>query len=492
MRIVLLNPPVPAGKFTNRDLMGGMGIDDGFGEGLGPRFVALLKNEGTRMPVISLAYAAAILADHEVTVLDLVKLDPADPAALDAVAGARPDWVVAATSFAFLGAELRFLERVRDRTGARRMLLGYAATHFAHEILARDLAEVVTRGDPEVAVGHLARGTLAPGLDGVIQRADDGRVAPSMNGAITALDTLDFPRWDGFPMGEYQYFPLLKKRPFITLLSSRGCPYGCHFCPYPIAQGAPFRPRSAENIVAEMEMLVARHGVRSILFRDPTFTMDMERARAICRLLIERGLGVEWGIETRLDRMDDPMIELLARAGCRSAEFGVDPIEEHTRLASRRKGFAPERAAARIAAMEEHGIATAGLFVIGLPEQDEAEMIRTMDWIDTLRISYVNYEVATPFPGTPLYAQAVAKGWTAPLRFEDLLAGDPKLAFNGAIDLARMKSLQDRALARFYIRPGKVAREVLNADLVTNVRFLATSGWKFVRAAVSGGGGDRP
>ena len=47
MRIVLLNPPVPAGKFTNRDLMGGMGIDDGFGVGLGPRFVSLLKNEGT-------------------------------------------------------------------------------------------------------------------------------------------------------------------------------------------------------------------------------------------------------------------------------------------------------------------------------------------------------------------------------------------------------------------------------------------------------------
>ena len=86
MRIVLLNPPVPAGKFTNRDLMGGMGIDDGFGVGLGPRFVSLLKNEGTRLPVISLAFAAALLTDHDVTVLDQSRLDPRAPAALAAVA----------------------------------------------------------------------------------------------------------------------------------------------------------------------------------------------------------------------------------------------------------------------------------------------------------------------------------------------------------------------------------------------------------------------
>ena len=36
MRIALVNPPVPAGRFTNHDLMGGMGIDDDFGVVLGP------------------------------------------------------------------------------------------------------------------------------------------------------------------------------------------------------------------------------------------------------------------------------------------------------------------------------------------------------------------------------------------------------------------------------------------------------------------------
>ena len=481
MRVVLLNPPVPRGKFTNRDLMGGMGIDDGFGVGLGPRFVSMLKNEGTRLPVIHLGYAAAMLRAHEVTVLDQSRLDPDDPAALEAIVAARPDWVVAASSFAFLGAELRFLARVRAETGARRMLIQQSATFFADEILARSMAEVIPAGDPEVAIGHLAAGTLAPGLDGVRMCGPDGRPAPAMNGFVPDLDALPDPDWGGFDPEAYGYFPLLKKRPFLTSLSSRGCPYLCNFCPYPIAQGAPFRPRSAARVVDELVNLRARRGVRSVLFRDPTFSFDMARVTAICDGLIAQGAPVEFGIETRLDRMDEAMIERLARAGCRSAEFGVDPIDEHTRHASKRKGIKPERAAALIATMERAGIAAAGLFVIGLPGQSEDEMHRTMDWIDGLEMSYVNYEVATPFPGTALYREAVQKGWSRPITLDDLLEGDPKLSFNGVIDLARMKALQDRALSRFYLRPSKVAREVLNRDLFENVRFMSATGLKFLR-----------
>ena len=482
MRIALVNPPVPAGRFTNRDLMGGMGIDDDFGVGMGPRFVSLLKNEGTRLPVISLAFAAALLDGHEVTVLDQSRLDPHDPRALDAIARARPDWVVAATSFAFLGAELRYLERVRAATGARRMLINQAATFFARDILERSLAEAVTAGDPEVAVQHLARGTLAPGLDGVWMNDEGGRPVPAVNGFVRDLDTLPEPRWDGFPLSDYGYFPLLKKRPFLTMLSSRGCPYQCSFCPYPVAQGAPFRPRSAAKVAAEMEHLVERFGVRSVLFRDPTFSLDMNRVKELCRIVIERKLPLAWGIETRLDRMDEGMIELLGRAGCRSAEFGMDPIDEHTRQASHRKGIKPDRAAELIRVMERNGIATAGLFVVGIPEQSEDEMLRTLDWIETLEVSYMNYEVATPFPGTELYAQAVRSGWTKPIKLDDLLDGDPKLSCNGVIDLERMKALQDRALSRFYLHPRKVVREVLNEDFLENVRFMARSGLKFVRA----------
>src|SRR6185369_1599422 len=158
----------------------------------------------------------------------------------------------------------------------------------------------------------------------------------------------------------------------------------CHFCPYPVAQGTPFRPRSASSVVGEMQMLAERHGVKSILFRDPTFSFDLARVKEICRLLIERRVDVEWGIETRLDRMDLEMIELLGKAGCRSCEFGVDPLDEDTLKANNRRHLGVDRAATLITALEASGVATAGLAVIGVPGQTGDEVERTMEWIETL------------------------------------------------------------------------------------------------------------
>jgi radical SAM superfamily enzyme YgiQ (UPF0313 family) len=447
--------------------MGGMGINDDFGTSVSSRFVAFLKNQGTRMPVMALGYAAALLAPHaDVSVLDLGHLGDGDEA-LALAEATRPDWVVSATSFAWLGAELQFLSKLHARTGARRFLLGQTATHFAAEIRARALAEFIASGDPEVPLQELARG---------VPPSPERRFVPS-------LDALPFPDWSRFPRDDYAYFPLLKKRPFLPVLSSRGCPYGCSFCPYPVAQGAPFRGRSAANVVDELQHLVERWGVRSVLFRDPTFTLDLDRAKDVCREVLTRGLKLDFGIETRLDRMEGDLIELLGRAGCTSVEFGVDPLEQETLLANHRRPLAPRKVHDVVRALEANGMRTVGLAVLGLPEQSLDEMRRTVDWVDALGLSYVNYELATPFPGTELYDEAVRKGWAQPIHFDALLAGDPKLTFNGKVDVAATRALQDEALRRFYVKPTRALREVLDGSLLESARFFAQSGLKFLGRA---------
>ncbi|MFT3713009.1 MAG: radical SAM protein [Archangium sp.] len=465
MRVLVLNPPVPKGSLTNRDLMGGMGINDDFGTSVSSRFVAFLKNQGTRMPVMTLGYAAALLKDHaDVEVLDLGHA-PSDADALARAVVTKPDWVVSATSFAYLGTELEFLRQLHERTGAKRFLIGQTATHYAADITARSLAEFIAAGDPEVAIAALAKGLP---LD-ASQRF------------VASVDALPFPDWSKFPRDAYAYFPLLKKKPFLPILSSRGCPYGCSFCPYPVAQGAPFRGRSAQNVADEVQHLVQRYQVQSVLFRDPTFTLDLDRAKDICRELIARGVKLEFGIETRLDRMESDLIELLGRAGCTSVEFGVDPLEQETLLANHRRPLAPKKVHEVVKALEANGMRTVGLAVLGLPEQSLDEMRRTIDWVDALGLSYVNYELATPFPGTDLYEEAVSKGWARPIRFEELLEGDPKLTFNGKVDVAATRALQDEALRRFYVKPSRVVREVLDGSLLQSARFFAESGLKFLR-----------
>jgi radical SAM superfamily enzyme YgiQ (UPF0313 family) len=441
--------------------------------------LAFAKYQGIHLPVLSLAYAAAVLrrSGHEVSVLDLARVSGDDAAVLERAAALRPDWVVSVTSLAFLGAELDWLGRLRQACGCARLLLGATAGHYAAEILQRGLAEAIAMGDPEVAIGHLAHGTLRPGVAGVAMAGADA-AQPAW---LPDLAALPWPDWSGFDLSAYSYHPLLKRQPLVTMQASRGCPYACDFCPYPVGQGLPFRPRPVADVVAEMAALVQRHGVRSILFRDATFTLDMRRGRALADAIAAAGLGVQWAIETRLDRLDEELLGALAAAGCKTITFGIDPLEPDTCRASHRKAYLPDRAKRLIAEMDRLGIAATGLFVVGLPEQDEDELLRTMAWVEDLPLRYVNYEQATVFPGTPMYERAVSRGWAARATLDEVIAGEPKLVYNGKLSQAQIRALQDRGLRRFYGSPRRVWREFSDREVSANVRFYTRTLWRFAR-----------
>lgn len=485
MRVLLLNPPVPGRGFTNRDLMGGMGIDDDFGTTLPSQYLAFAKYQGIHIPVLALGYAAAILrrAGHSVVVLDQARQDPNEAGVLQAAVDARPDWVIAATSLAYFGAELDYLEQLRAHTGCQRMLVGTTAAHFAAELGERRACEAIALGDPEVAFEHLARGTLKPGVAGAAVRDPHAADAPLVMGQPVFLGDIDkvpMPDWTGFPLDRYRYHPLLRGRGVATMLASRGCPYACNFCPYPVGQGAPFRPRAVAAVVDEMTALVRDHGVRNILFRDPTFTLDMGRAKTLCRAIAAAKLPVQWGIETRLDRLDDELVDLLAAAGCAFVTVGLDPVDPNTRRASHRKGYGEDHAKAMLERLRRRKVASAGLFVVGLPDQTEEELRAGFAWIESTALTYVAYHQATVFPGTALYREALAKGWFAPLTLADLMRGEPKLSFNGRIAAARIRELQDEALRRFYRHPKRALAEVTRGETAQSLAFYGETAARFL------------
>lgn len=483
MRFLLLNPPVPGRALTNRDLMGGMGIDDAFGASLGGRFLAFAKSEGIRLPVLSLGYAAAVLhaAGHEVVHRDLSRQDPGEPGLLDDLVACRPDWVIAATSLAFFRSELQFLTELRAASGCQRLLLGQTAGHFAAEVLRQGLAEAIALGDPEVAVGLIARGESLTGQPGVAAASPGNAPWVGKAAFVPSLDALPWPDWSGLDRSAYSYFPLLRRTPFTTILGSRGCPYACEYCPYPIAQGKPFRPRAVADVVAEIAWRVRQEGVQAILFRDPTFSLDLPRAKAIARGIRDLQLDLQWGIETRLDRLDDELIDLLGASGCRSVTFGLDPLDHDVRSESNRRGYETEVAAARLQRLANHGIATAGLYVIGLPDQSEVQIKHDFEWFSRQALTYVNMEVATVFPGTPMYDKALAKGWIAPLALSDLLHGEPKLRWNGRMPDRELRRIQDEGLRQFYRRPERLWRELAHGEAWVNARFYVRTTARFLR-----------
>jgi radical SAM superfamily enzyme YgiQ (UPF0313 family) len=400
------------------------------------------------------------------------------------VAGFDPGWCFVATSLAVLAREVGFAQRLRELTGANVVLFGAAAEAFAPEILAHGAADAVVAGEVEAVAPALVAGTpLAevPGLwflEGSTPRCT-GRAL------VQDLDRLPFPDWGAVPLARYCYHPLLPRTPFATISSSRGCSFACDYCPYAAVQGTCFRAQSPGRTLDELEQLARVHRVRSVLFRDPNFALDRGRVLALCEGMVRRGLRLDWGCETRLDLLDDELCEALARAGCRNVEVGLDSLSGEAMAAHHRLTRAPAFVRERVRALVKRGVGCTGLFVVGLPGDTEASVRATMDFADTLDLTWINYQTPVPFPGTPLYERSLSQGLLARLTLDQLDGRTPLLAAPH-LPLARLRALQSEGMRRFYLRPRRLLASLWTRDAWASTRFLAGATARFALRRLRG------
>src|SRR5208337_3282219 len=94
---------------------------------------------------------------------------------------------------------------------------------------------------------------------------------------------------------EMKYAPSLLPRnyPFAVTITTRGCPYKCIFCAGRTVSGRKVRFRSAQNVLAEIDILYDR-GIREIIFLDDHFLADRKRAVEIMKGLLDRNYNLTW------------------------------------------------------------------------------------------------------------------------------------------------------------------------------------------------------
>jgi radical SAM superfamily enzyme YgiQ (UPF0313 family) len=230
------------------------------------------------------------------------------------------------------------------------------------------------------------------------------------------LDSIPFPRWDLLPYDRYviPQSSTSGRMRFLPMLSSRGCPFGCSYCPYPIGQGLKWRFRTPKNVVDEMEHLVRTFQVEHILFRDPMFSMQKKRVVAICDEIVRRGLRVTWKCETRMDCLDDETLASMAGAGCVGVNFGVESIDPEVQKGVHRKPILVDEFRAKVALCRKYNISTFAFFVVGLPGDTLTTILDSMEFAVHMRPSWTQFTVATPFVGTPMHDWAVKLGIITP------------------------------------------------------------------------------
>jgi radical SAM superfamily enzyme YgiQ (UPF0313 family) len=288
-------------------------------------------------------------------------------------------------------------------------------------------------------------------IKGLVWRDGHEIVVNSDRPFIRHLDDLPLPRHDLLPLKAYRA-PLVRN-PYAFVVTSRGCPGGCRFCIKHVSYGNSVRFRSPGNILAEMELLYDL-GVRSVNLYADLFTVSREQVVGLCELMLEQDLQMQWTCNSRVDFVDQEMLRLMGRAGCRWISWGIESGSEKV-LRRVRKGIKLEQVKQALRWSREAGIRNWGYFIIGLPGETEETIRETIRFSKQLPLDLVLFHIAAPYPGSPLFFEVVEQGWFRPgTRWEQVDMDCSTVLDYPHLRAEELQRWARRAFRSWALRPG--------------------------------------
>ena len=229
---------------------------------------------------------------------------------------------------------------------------------------------------------------------------------------VENLDSLNFPAWEDFPLENYwklgySHGPLSEKK-YISILSSRGCPYPCNFCVVPKTNERRWRLRSPKNVVDEIEYFVKKFDVKEFHFEDLNPTVNDSRIKELCNLIIEKKINIKWKIVagTKVESIkSEETLSLLKKSGCNY--ISISPESGSKELMKKiNKPFNYDHALKIVKGMNYNKIFSQACFIIGYPGETNIDLRKTKKMIFNLTIKGID-EIAvfiiTPVPGSKIY-----------------------------------------------------------------------------------------
>jgi anaerobic magnesium-protoporphyrin IX monomethyl ester cyclase len=289
------------------------------------------------------------------------------------------------------------------------------------------------------------------GIKGIAWRNNEEIMLNFPRPFIADLDDMPVPMHELLPLQSYR-MPYIKG-PFTFIVTSRGCPAGCTYCIKHVSYQYSTRIRSPKLIMEEMWGL-KKLGINNIHMYADLFTVNRDQVIELCRLMIEEEIKLHWTCNSRVDFVDEEMLTLMGKAGCRLISWGIESGNEQI-LKHARKGAYPDKAERALRWAKQAGIMNWGYFIIGLPGETEDTIKETIAFAKKLPLDIALFHVAAPYPGTPFFFEVVENKWFRPgTRWEQVDMDKGTVLDYPDLPAEKLLYWQKRAFREWAFRPG--------------------------------------
>lgn len=325
---------------------------------------------------------------------------------------------------------LDFAAKIKERfPGVTTIFGGGAPTILPEQFLGSDSVDVVIRGQGEQTALEIAEALKGKksleNISGISFK--DNNIKAIHNNPRTPISRDSFAAYNYSLVDPKDYIRSdehISDR-VLNHVSSQGCPFGCGFCSEVALYDRKWTSESLERMMQEVSELVEQHGVDGIKFYDANFFVNKKRALSFAEEVKKRGWNIQWAASAHpknLLVLNDNELKTVSDSGCSRILIGAES-GNNTELDYINKNMTTEdvlEVARRLGNVGIHGSFTV---IVGYPGFPEDNIARTLDFGRKIAsispLHEVKSHVYAPYPGTPLYKDAIKHGFVAPKTLED-------------------------------------------------------------------------